>query len=302
MSKPLILVTGAAGKTGAPVVEQLIDRGFPVRALVRQLDDRSSALEQKGAEVVIGDFVDLGSIRSALRGVQRAYFCYPPQGDQLVEATAIFATAAKEAGVEAVVNMSQVTARDDAPSSLSRHHWHSQNVFDWADVGAIHVRPTYFAENLLMFGSDSIANEGKLYLPYGDGRHAPVAAADIAEVVVSLLANPEPYLGERLVLTGPRKMTIAEMTSVLSEELGSPVEYVDLPIDMWGEILAGQAGLPAFLVSHLKHVAQDHKDGVFDVQSDTVERVTGRPAQSLAAFVREHREAFSGGYVMAPAR
>ncbi len=301
MSNPPILVSGAAGKTGALVVAQLLERGFPVRAMVRQHDERSERLAERGAEIVVGNFTDLASIRDAMQGVRRAYFCYPPQGDRLVDASAIFAVAAKEAGVDAVVNMSQLTSRDDAPSPLTRAHWLSENVFDWAGVGAIHIRPTYFAENLLMFGVESIASEGKLYLPYGDERHAPVAASDIARVVVALLENPGPYLGERLVLTGPDNLTIAEMTQVLTAETGSAVEYVELPIDMWGGVLR-RKGLPAYLVAHLEHVAQDHKDGVFDVRTDTVERVTGAPAQSLASFVRAHREAFAGAFVLPPAR
>ncbi len=58
MSKPLILVTGATGKTGSPVVEQLIERGYPVRALVHRLDERSERLRELGAEVVQGDFIE----------------------------------------------------------------------------------------------------------------------------------------------------------------------------------------------------------------------------------------------------
>ena len=93
MSKPLILVTGATGKTGQPVVEQLLERGFPVRALVHGRDERSERLEKLGAEVVPGDLLDLHSIRQAMRGVKRVYFCYPPHGDRPIEATTIIAVA-----------------------------------------------------------------------------------------------------------------------------------------------------------------------------------------------------------------
>ncbi len=192
MTNPLILVTGATGKTGTPVVRQLIERGFPVRALVRRLDDRAARLEQLGAEIVVGDFLDLGSMRRAMEGVGRVYFCYPPQGDNLVEATAVTAAAAKDAGVTALVNMSQISAREDSDSPLARHHWQSERIFDWAGIGAIHIRPTFFAEMLYILGAHSIAEEGKLYLPYGSEQHAPVAAADIARVVVGLLAQCGP--------------------------------------------------------------------------------------------------------------
>ena len=292
MSKSLILVTGATGKTGSAVVGQLLDLGYPVRATVRKRDTRADALESLGAEVVVADFHDLRSMRNALKGVGRVYFVYPPQGDRLIEATTIAATAARDAGVRGFVNMSQISAREDSDSPLARHHWLSEGILDRADVGAIHIRPTFFAEMLPLFGAPTIAAQGKLYLPYGDERHAPVAARDIARVVVGLLADPEPHIGERYVLTGPKNLTVAEIASVLSEELGTAVEYVDLPVDAWGEVISGVEGMNEFLVTHLKAVAVDHQNGIFSGETDAVERIGGQPPQSLPEFIRENIDAF----------
>ena len=292
MSKSLILVTGATGKTGSAVVRQLLDRGYPVRATVRKRDEHADDLEALGAEVVVADFHDLRSIRGAMKGVGRVYFVYPPQGAQLVEATTIAATAARDAGVRGFVNMSQISAREDSDSPLARHHWLSEGILDWADVGAIHIRPTFFAEMLHILGAQTIATEGKLYLPYGDERHAPVAADDIARVVVGLLTDPEPHVGERYVLTGPKNLTVAEMASVLSEELGTAVEYVDLPLDVWGDAISGVEGLNEFAVTHLKAVALDHQNGIFSGETDVVERIGGQPPQSLPEFIRENIDAF----------
>ena len=292
MSKSLILVTGATGKTGSAVVRQLLDRGYPVRATVRKRDERADDLEALGAEVVVADFHDLRSMRGAMKGVGRVYFVYPPQGAQLVEATTIAATAARDAGVRGFVSMSQISAREDSDSPLARHHWLSERILDWADVGAIHIRPTFFAEMLHILGAQTIATEGKLYLPYGDERHAPVAADDIARVVVGLLTDPEPHVGERYVLTGPRNLTVAEMASVLSEELGTAVEYVDLPLDVWGDAISGVEGLNEFAVTHLKAVALDHQNGIFSGETDVVERIGGQPPQSLPEFIRENIDAF----------
>ena len=292
MSNPLILVTGATGKTGTPVVQQLIQRGFPVRALVRSLDDRAARLEQLGAEVVVGDFLDLASMRQAMDGVERVYFVYPPQGDKLVEATAIAAAAAKDAGVTALVNMSQISAREDSQSLLARHHWQSEKIFDWAGIGAVHIRPTFFAEMLYILGAQSIAAEGKLYLPYGSEKHAPIAAADISRVVVGLLTDPAPYVGQRLILTGPRNMSLDQMAQVLTTELGLSVEYVDLPVEVWGEALGGIPVMTPFLAKHLQAVAVDHQNGVFNAETDVVERIGGTKPQSLAEFIRANREHF----------
>jgi hypothetical protein len=77
MTKPKILVTSAAGRTGAPAVLQLLEKGFPVRAFVRRRDARSAALEKSGAEIFVGDLFDLSDLRRALNGVQRAFHCPP---------------------------------------------------------------------------------------------------------------------------------------------------------------------------------------------------------------------------------
>jgi uncharacterized protein YbjT (DUF2867 family) len=299
MKNTRILVTGAAGKTGAAAVQQLLQRDFTVRALVRTRDERAARLEALGAEIVEGDLHDLESMRAAMQGVQRVYFVYPPQGKQLVEASTIAAVTAREAGVEALVNMSQITARAEAPSPLARQHWLAESIFDWADIGAVHVRPTYFAENLVMFGAATVAAEGKLYLPYGSEKHAPVSAADIARVVVGILSDPDDHVGQRYVLTGTRNLSIAEMAEILSQELGKPVEYVDLPVEAWGQVLAGVDGMSDSLVTHLKAVAVDHQNGIFRGETDVVERIGGQPPQSLEAFVREHRAIFGATHAVA---
>src|SRR6516165_4186707 len=105
MSKT-ILVTGAAsgyqGSTGNRILHLLVKRGFKVRALVHKIDERSQRLEKLGAEVLQGDLLDLDSVRKTLRGVKRAYFTYPVD-DGLLEATATFAAAARDAQTEMVV-------------------------------------------------------------------------------------------------------------------------------------------------------------------------------------------------------
>ena len=67
------------------MVEQLLERGYPVLAMVRRIDERSDHLVKLGAEIAVGDFHDLKSLREIMQGVKRIYFCYPPT-DRLVEA------------------------------------------------------------------------------------------------------------------------------------------------------------------------------------------------------------------------
>src|SRR5215467_15669646 len=149
MSHP-ILVTGAAGgtqgSTGRRVVTLLLEQGIPVRALVHKLDSRSDDLRKQGAEVAEGDLLNPASVQAAMRNIKRAYFTYPV-ADGLIEATAIFAAAARDAGLELVVNNSQFqgTPGDPAFRGLTRvasfrnlQHRLADRIFDWAQVGTVH--------------------------------------------------------------------------------------------------------------------------------------------------------------------
>src|SRR5438094_7247407 len=137
MENSKILVTGATGAIGGNAVRALKDSGLDVRALVREDDARAAKLRALGAETVIGDLLDIDSVRAALQDVRAAYFVYPVR-PQLPEATIYFAEAAKEAGVSAIVNTSQMTSRRDSKSHAAQNHWIGERVFDWCGVPVTH--------------------------------------------------------------------------------------------------------------------------------------------------------------------
>src|SRR5690349_7532730 len=148
MSSKRFLITGATGRTGdtgGKTVELLLERGYQVRAFVHRRDERSTQLEKRGVEVIVGDLLDFTKVRPALEDVAGAYFVYPI-APGLIEATAYFAQAAKEARVPAIVNMSQISARREARSHAAFNHWMAERVFDWSGLAVTHLRPTFFAE------------------------------------------------------------------------------------------------------------------------------------------------------------
>src|SRR5262245_25530761 len=171
----LFLIVGAGGRVGATgnhAARQLMEMGLPVRAFVRQANEWADELRALGADIAVGDLRNFQVVRAALDGVQRAYFTYPI-AEGLLEATAIFAAAGKEAGLESMVNMSQLPAGPNHASPASRQHWLAERVLDWSGIGVTHLRPSYFLENLIFFAAPTIVAEGKIYLPYGQARHAP---------------------------------------------------------------------------------------------------------------------------------
>lgn len=296
MSNAKILVTAAAGRTGLHVVSQLIEKGYSVRAMVRRFDEKSQRLANLGAEVVVGDFLNLKSLRAAMNGIKRAYFCYPPS-DHLLEATTNFAIVAKEKGFESTVNMSQIIVRENHPSALSRQHWLAEQVLDWANVGATHIRPTFFAEMAAILNAESIANDGKMYLPHGDKKHAPVTTDDIAAVVVGVLINPEPHIGKAYTVTGQQVLTQGDIARIISEAIAKPVEYVDIPMGNWQQAMK-EKGHPKFLIDHLSRVGEDYQNGFFDKVTDVVKKIGGRQPKSFEKYVRENISVFDGDEVL----
>src|SRR5882672_9401273 len=177
----LVLVTGAAGgrqgKTGRRVSETLLARGVPVRAFLRRIDERAERLRALGAEIVEGDLLDIQSVRRAARGASRVYFAYPVQ-EGLLDATAIMAMAAREAGVSHVVDLVMLQSSPDAPTPRMRQNYLSEQVFEWAGVGAVHVRATVFYENLRAFAGPTLA-QGVVTLPWADNDTVvPLVAAE----------------------------------------------------------------------------------------------------------------------------
>jgi uncharacterized protein YbjT (DUF2867 family) len=237
--------------------------------------------------------LDFGQVRAALDGVQRAYFVYPIRPG-ILQATAYFAQAAKEAGVDGIVNMSQKSAREDAKSHAATDHWLSERVFDWSGLTVAHIRPTYFAEWLLYLAP--MIKAGLLHVPFGTGKHAPIAALDQGRVIVGILEDPAPHKGGIYPLFGPVEYTYQETARVLSRVLGKNVQYKQIDFDEFSKTLqasgksAGREN--SFLFQHLKEVAIDHQNGIFEGTNDLVEKLGGRPPMTLEEFIEKHRVAF----------
>src|ERR1700730_18648054 len=229
-----ILVNGATGDTGRATVDELLARGHQIRALAHGQDERSKGLQERGVEVVYGDLLDFGQVRAALGGVRRAYFVYPIRPG-ILQATAYFAQAAKEAGVDGIVNMSQKSAREDAKSHAATDHCLSERLFDWSGLAVAHIRPTYFAEWLLSLAP--LIRAGVLHVPFGTGKHAPIAAEDQGRVIAGILEHPAAHRSTIYPLYAPVAVTYPETAQILSRVLGKRVEYKQVDFEVFRQNL-----------------------------------------------------------------
>ena len=146
MTKPRIIVTGATGKTGSVVVTELLNAGYPVRAMVRREDDRSARLKAQGADIAVADMSDVERVADALKDVQRAYYC-PPFDPYMIQGAVAFAVAAREARLEHIVGLTQWLASPSHPSLMTRQLWLVDRLFSMTP-GA-HIRSSGRASSLM---------------------------------------------------------------------------------------------------------------------------------------------------------
>jgi NAD(P)H dehydrogenase (quinone) len=290
-----ILVTGAAGQLGAvgrTVTGLLLDRGLPVRAMVRREDDRAVGLRAAGAEVVVGDLLEPADVYRVVNGCRRVYFGMSVSAGYL-EATVTMAAVAREVGVDALVNMSQMSIQNTTPSRQQRQHWLSEQALAWSGLPVVTIRPTMFLETFFPLAGPTVRDRGRIELPFGRGKTSPVAAADVARVVAAVLADPRPHVGRLYELTGPRSQDMHGVAREYSDALNREVTYADIALQDWERELK-KAGVPEHLTQHLLTMAELHRAGRYDRLADGVERVTGRPAMSVREFVSLHADQFGG--------
>lgn len=313
MSHP-ILITGAAGgpqgSTGRLVANILLKQGIPIRAFVHKLDARSDELRLQGAEVIEGDLLNPASVLAAMKEVKRAFFTYPV-ADGLLEAAAIFAAAAREMGLELVVNNSQFqgtpedpTFRDlqHAPSFRNLQHRLADRIFDWAQVGAVHLQAPPYYENVRALVSRSVAEQNTAFLPWGeDATVIPLAGAeDVSRVAAAFLVNPGVPSQNVYPLVSDTP-TVREIIETLGKAIGRPVGYVPITDEQWVEAVKGRINPHA--LDHLAHLWQffRKREEQYHV-TDAVRAITGRNPQTLEEFFRANVESFgSAGQSSPPA-
>jgi len=299
MANP-ILVTGAAGRVGGvgrTVTELLLKQGKTVRAMVRAEDERAQALRDMGAEVVIGDLLDLESMHRVIAGCDTMYFGMSVS-EAYLAATVNVAAVAKHYGVKAFINMSQMTLSqmsitETTPSPQHKLHWLAEQALNWSGLPVVHLRPTVLLEGFfLILTPDSVKESNQIRLPFGDGKTSPVAVEDVARVIATLLADPQPHIGQIYHLTGPQSENMHFYAQQYSQALGRAITYQDIPVGPWRDGLLAR-GLPIHLVHHLATMADLHRLGRYDRMSEDVLTLTGEAPLSMQEFVRANAAAFT---------
>jgi len=282
MTKPLVVVTGATGKTGGAVVDQLLARDVPVRAVVRTRDARSAALDRRGVETVVADMFDPDQMTSALSGAQRAYFL-PAFHPYMIQAAVTFAVAARTARLEAIVQMGQWLSHPAHPAIMTRQTWLMDRLFaELRGISHTIINPGMFADNFLRT-MDFAALLGVFPVLTGAGRAAPVSNEDMARVVAAVLMAPERHAGMTYRPTGPALLSGHDMAKVVARMVQHPVLPVNLPFWMFRKV-AQQQKIDPLQISGFRFYVEEMKRGAFEFEGGVnavVQDLTGAPAESF---------------------
>jgi uncharacterized protein YbjT (DUF2867 family) len=285
----MILVTGATGTVGRPLVDLLASEGVKVRAVTH--NPRAADLPA-GVEAAPGDLSRPDTIAPLLEGVT-ALFLHPRAvGLAAGELLAL----ARQRGVQRVVALSAMNVDDDLDTQPSRYQGDRNKEVEDAAVQSglawVSLRASSFASNALRAWGGQIRADDLVYGPYAAFTESPIHERDLAEVATHALRSDEPVArrGRRLELTGPQSLTHQQMVAIIGEVLGRPLRYQEIPPAAATQGMI-QQGIPEPFVQALM-ARYAREVGQAAPVTGEVERILGRPARTYAEWVADHAAAF----------
>jgi uncharacterized protein YbjT (DUF2867 family) len=275
-----IVVTGATGNVGRPLVAELLAAGTAVRAISRT--PNATGLSPR-AEV-------FRSVSAALPGASAVFLNSRALGDTLPDVVA----QCRRAGVAKLVALSAINADDDFSRQPSRFRGDRNREVELAAAGSglawVSLRPTVFATNFAGMWSAQLRAGDVVFGPYAAASTAPIAESDIAAVAARALLTDE-HVGQRIPLTGPHAFTNAELVGVIGAVLGRPLRYQEVPADLVRQRFVDLGFDPQFADAYTAMLAET-VDKPALVTHD-VEKILGRPALPFAQWVSRHRDLFT---------
>jgi uncharacterized protein YbjT (DUF2867 family) len=271
----LILVTGATGMLGGELVRQLVAAGQRVRVLVR---DPAKADFDLTVEVAHADLERPDTLAGAFAGVETVVTSVNGPDIELLEANAF--EAARGAGAKRIVKVSAAEAFQSHMDGTVHAQAHVVGEEQLRQLGVTWtmVRPGFFASNLHLYFMRPTAAGGVLYLPTGDGEELPIDPRDIAAVVVRVLTS-EGHHGKVYSLSGPQRLSYAEMAKKITAATGVPVQHVDVAADDARTRFLADGFPPEFVDFVLAHFA-GVKAGKMTFETG-IPDLLGRPATTF---------------------
>ena len=279
----MILITGAAGKTGRAIIQALNTRGAAVRALIHRPEQAHLAQESGAQEVVVGDMRLCATMDQATQGARAVYHVCPNVSPDEVSIGQAAIMAARAAGVEHFVYHSVLHPQTEAMP----HHWQKlrveERLFE-SGLPCTILQPTAYMQNALAHW-DSILTRGVYPVPFAvETRLSLVDLRDVAEAAAIVLTEAG-HVGATYELVGTEAMSQAEVARVLGQQLGRPVRAQTTSIEAW-EQRARASGLGDYQVKTLIKMFRYYERYGFQGNPRVLGWLLRRPPTTLAAFVK----------------
>lgn len=279
----MILITGAAGKTGRAVLRALSGRSEPVRALTHRAEQASSLRTLGAQETLVADLLDQAAMLRAVDGVRAIYHMAPNVSPDEIAMGETVISAAQSADVERLVFHSVLHPHIEAMP----HHWQKARVEELLFASGVPftiLQPTAYMQNATA-SWDQILSQGRYPVPYSPGtRLSLVDLDDVAHAVARVLTEPT-YIGATIELVGTPGMSPHEIAELLGAELDRRVTVEVVPLAAW-EIRARATGMGEYQVSALSRMFAYYEEHGLTGSPQALTHVLGRPPTSFAAFVR----------------
>jgi uncharacterized protein YbjT (DUF2867 family) len=274
----LLAVTGSTGRLGGRVARRLAAAGIPQRLVVR---DPARAPSLAGSTVAVAGYADGDAVRAALAGASTVFMVSAAEHPERLAQHLCFIDAARAAGVEHLVYTSFYGAAPDATFLLARDHWATEEHIRASGMAHTILRDNLYADFLPLM----VDEHGVIRGPAGDGRVAPVAIDDVADVAAAVLQRPADHAGATYDLTGPEAVTLAEAAEILSRVGDRPVTY---HAETLAEAYESRAsyGAPSWQVDAWVSTYTAIASGELATVTDDVPRLTGHPATSVTDLLR----------------
>jgi uncharacterized protein YbjT (DUF2867 family) len=286
----VVLVTGASGNTGHGVAVGLLEKGYQVRALVRDAA-KGEGLKAQGADVVVVDLDDPATLTPAVfEGVDKIYLL-TWNGETAAQQTKNFLAAVKASGTSPYVV--RLSAYGAAESRIIKQLRESDQ--DLKDSGCdwTLLQPTFFMQNTMM-GAQSIQEQGTIYFDWGEGKAGMIDVRDIVDSAVgALTAEGDDFRGKSYVMTGPESIGFADVAEKIGAVVGKPVQYMAVPHEMAIQTMSGM-GMPDFIVQGFAELATGFESGFADLTNDSVQQLAGHAPRSFDQFASDFKGAFAG--------
>jgi uncharacterized protein YbjT (DUF2867 family) len=280
----MIVVTGATGNVGRPLVHELLRRGAQVRAITRHPGDAGLPPE---VEVRAGD--PQAPEASWFDGASAVWVNPRAVGPAVSALLAL----AREAGVARAVALSATNVDEDLARQPSRFrgdlNTETERAVMESGLAWVSLRPNMFRSNLIGLWAGQLQHGDVVRGPYGAAQLAPIDERDIAAVGMRALLDDD-LLGEKLVLTGPVSSTQTDLLADLASALHRPLRYVEVPAELARRAMLDQGFAPGFVDGYLNLQREWTLSAA--LTTSTVEQVLGRPAISFAGWAADHADAF----------